>query len=236
MISIQSVYESVKDLANKDQKGFVTPEIFNSFAKIAQLNIYYEMFSDLPEGNKARRMNVDPSRNLSIVNRAKGDLSTFIEKATLINDEVTGNFVKPNDFHSVISVVDITTVTAPSNGAICHLLYDEDKIQHILNSTLSAPSTEFPVALISSDIEVFHKTSIKKIQLSYYRSPITPSYQVFLSGSNSKVELFNPSASQDFELPYHYEQDLVYEIAKMIGVNIRDQQVEVFGRNEDNQS
>ena len=234
MISIQSVYESVKDLANKDQKGFVTPEIFNSFAKIAQLNIYYEMFGDLPEGNKARRMNVDPSRNLSIVNRAKGDLSTFIEKATLINDEVTGNFVKPNDFHSVISVVDITTVTAPSNGAICHLLYDEDKIQHILNSTLSAPSAEFPVALVSSDIEVFPTASVRKIQLSYYRSPLTPSYQVFLSSSG--IEVFNPSASQDFELPYHYEQDLVYEIAKMIGLNIRDQQVEMFGRNEDNQS
>ena len=234
MISIQSVYESVKDLANKDQKGFVTPEIFNSFAKIAQLNIYYEMFGDLPEGNKARRMNVDPSRNLSIVNRAKGDLSTFIERVLLSSDQVTGNFVKPNDFHSVISVVDITTTPNASEGTICHLLYDEDKIQHILNSTLSAPSTEFPVALISSDIEVFPKSSIRKIQLSYYRSPLTPSYQVFLSTSG--VEVFNPSASQDFELPYHYEQDLVYEIAKMIGLNIRDQQVEIFGRTEDNQS
>ena len=90
------------------------------------------------------------------------------------------------------------------------------------------------VALISSDIEVFPKSSIRKIQLSYYRSPLTPSYQVFLSGSG--VEVFNPSASQDFELPYHYEQDLVYEIAKMIGLNIRDQQVEIFGRTEDNQS
>ena len=229
MISIQSVYESVKDLANKDQKGFVTPEIFNSFAKIAQLNIYYEMFGDLPEGNKARRMNVDPSRNLSIVNRSKGDLSTFIERVRLDNPTQ-----KPNDFHSVISVVDMTSSLNTSEATPCHLLYDEDKIQHILNSNISAPSTDFPVALISSDIEVFPTDTVRKIQLSYYRSPLTPSYQVFLQAGG--IEVFNPSASQDFELPYHYEQDLVYEIAKMIGLNIRDQQVEVFGRNEDNQS
>ena len=46
MISVQSVYETVKNLANKDQKGFVTPEMFNSFAKSAQLKIFHEIFQE----------------------------------------------------------------------------------------------------------------------------------------------------------------------------------------------
>ena len=50
MVSVQSVYETVKNLANKDQKGFVTPEIFNSFAKAAQLKIFHEIFQEAIEG------------------------------------------------------------------------------------------------------------------------------------------------------------------------------------------
>tara|TARA_R110002096_G_scaffold170211_2_gene342443 strand:+ start:1180 stop:1878 length:699 start_codon:yes stop_codon:yes gene_type:complete len=230
MVSIQSVYEAVKDLANKDQKGFVTPEIFNSFAKIAQLNIYYEIFQDLIEGNKGRKMNIDPSRNLSVVNRTKGDLSTFLTKTNL--SKSGGVFKKPEDTHSVVS---INYKTSSTSKTVCHLIYDEDKIQHIINSTLSAPSVTFPVALIADSIEVF-PTTISKVELRYYRGPSTPSYQVEVANITAAAEIsfFNPSTSEDFELPYHYEQDLVYEIAKMIGLNVRDIQVEQFAETEDN--
>ena len=40
MISVIEVYNAVRDLANKDQKGFVSPKVFNSFASIAQENVY----------------------------------------------------------------------------------------------------------------------------------------------------------------------------------------------------
>ena len=47
MVSVLQVYNAVKDIANKEQKGFITPGVFNSFAPIAQMNIYNEMFSEL---------------------------------------------------------------------------------------------------------------------------------------------------------------------------------------------
>ena len=47
MISVIEVYNAVRDLANKDQKGFVSPKVFNSFASIAQENVYLEMYSEL---------------------------------------------------------------------------------------------------------------------------------------------------------------------------------------------
>ena len=66
MISVQSVYETVKNLANKDQKGFVTPEMFNSFAKSAQLKIYQEVFQEVIDGKKLRRAQIDAARRTSL--------------------------------------------------------------------------------------------------------------------------------------------------------------------------
>jgi len=36
----------------------------------------------------------------------------------------------------------------------------------------------------------------------------------------------------DFELPEHYTSDLVYEIARMIGINLRDNSVSQFAGEE----
>ena len=54
MISVYRVYRALKDLANKEQKGFVTPVAFNSFAGMAQMNVYNEMFDELSNERRAR--------------------------------------------------------------------------------------------------------------------------------------------------------------------------------------
>jgi hypothetical protein len=47
MISVERVYAIVRDICNKDQKGFVTPNVFNTLARVAQQNVYNEMFNEL---------------------------------------------------------------------------------------------------------------------------------------------------------------------------------------------
>ena len=101
MISVQSVYDAVKNLANKDQKGFVSPLVFNDFARIAQLNIFNEIFEDLYNGKKLRRMNADGAAHLSMVTRSKSDLSVLRRKEELVKNNTTGVFEKPIDFSFV---------------------------------------------------------------------------------------------------------------------------------------
>ena len=46
MVNVIDVYNAVRDLCNKDQRGFVTPEVFSTFAGIAQQNVFNEMFQE----------------------------------------------------------------------------------------------------------------------------------------------------------------------------------------------
>ena len=58
MVSVLQVYTALKDLANKEQKGFITPQVFNSFAALAQMNVYNEMFSELVDAKRLMRQNL----------------------------------------------------------------------------------------------------------------------------------------------------------------------------------
>tara|TARA_R100000988_G_C3982128_1_gene157589 strand:- start:27 stop:722 length:696 start_codon:yes stop_codon:yes gene_type:complete len=58
-INIDTVYQTVQALANKEQRGYVTPQEFNLFANQAQLDIFEQYFYDLnafvqqrPESNE----------------------------------------------------------------------------------------------------------------------------------------------------------------------------------------
>ena len=47
MIKIDTVYQTVLALANKEQRGYITPQEFNLFADHAQMSIFEQYFYDL---------------------------------------------------------------------------------------------------------------------------------------------------------------------------------------------
>ena len=55
MVRAQAVYNRLKDLANKDQKGFITPAVFDNFAALAQINIYNELFQELVKAKQIQK-------------------------------------------------------------------------------------------------------------------------------------------------------------------------------------
>ena len=48
-ISIDAVYQKVLALANKEQRGYITPQEFNLFADKAQMEIFEQYFYDLSQ-------------------------------------------------------------------------------------------------------------------------------------------------------------------------------------------
>ena len=52
MINVDRVYQRVLTLANKEQRGYITPQEFNLFANQAQMDIFEQYFYDLNSINK----------------------------------------------------------------------------------------------------------------------------------------------------------------------------------------
>jgi len=48
-ISVDTVYQRVLAIANKEQRGFITPQEFNLFANQAQMDIFEKYFYDLKQ-------------------------------------------------------------------------------------------------------------------------------------------------------------------------------------------
>jgi len=233
MASVYRVYSALKGLVNKDQKGFVTPSIFNEFASVAQMNIYNRLFNEDRNALRFRRAGLDPGRELSKDKQVKEDLSIFAKTATLTKSGVV--FTKPSDLGRIISMRTEATFSGGSySGNQVSILYNQDDIDRVLSSDLSKPTSSSPVALVSDDIEIF-PTNVSTMVMRYYKVPqglnpttgakSTSQPKFGYSSSVAGVELFSESSSIDFELPEHYFVDLVVEIAQLIGINLRDADV-----------
>ena len=247
MVSVLQVYNTLKDLANKDQKGFITPAVFNNFTNVAQINIYNELFQELVKAKQIQRQNFDPGRDKSVRKQVKEDLSYFVVSDLEVSGEDT-IFFKPDNLSKIISISTSDSERAGvdyEDGKYTRkqveLVYDVEEIDRILTSNLSTPTESFPVALITQDIEVF-PTSITNIRLTYYRLPgsIKESDGSFIDSSPAYTEVsiggvnvFSPLNSLNFMLPSHYLTELVMEMAKLIGVRLRDPNIVGFAAQEE---
>jgi hypothetical protein len=239
MASVNTVYTALKNLANKDQRGFITPAVFNSFAGVAQLNVYNSLFDKLALGNAARTRQLSGERETAPLKQIREDLARFAKESTISQTSSTDQtFAKPADLGRIISAKTFGTFVLSQTTSIpIDLIYDEAKIEYILRSTLSVPTETRPVALVSDVLEVY-PTSIKKIKLRYYKLPesvaaVSPQGRstnppTFGYITSTNVEIYNPATSFDFELPDQYVPELVIEIAKMVGVNLRDSEVYAY--------
>ena len=248
MVSVQSVYRTLQDLANKDQKGFITPAVFNRFAALAQINIYNELFQELVKSKQLQRQGLDPGRDKSVRKQSLEDLSPFVTQASISTDSTSNIFFKPLNLSKIISIsvgagrssIEWNSDDELYNSREAEIVYDVEKIDRILTSNLSTPTEQFPVALISEDIEVF-PTTINNIIITYYRRPgsvnfdgessdAPPTYnELYMNGTS----MFDPQSSLNFMLPSHYDTELVMEIAKLIGVRLRDANLTGFATQEE---
>ena len=234
--SIVNVYNTVKDLANKDQRGFITPSTFNRFAQQAQLNVYNNLFRELEEYKRSSRQNINAARDKSRKKQIEEDLAYFSTKAVI--GKTNGVFLK-TDIDDLSRIISISTNGGVLMGnmtrTVIDICYDEDKIERILSSDLSAPSESHPVALISNDIEVF-PSSINKILVRYYKIPqsrdANGTRAIGQPTLNTVSNTPDFNSSLHFELPEHYEAELTLEVAKMIGLNLRDGDIASYAMSE----
>lgn len=234
---IDDVRKTVLTALNKENRGYLTPEQFNLYAKQAQMNIfnlYFTEHSRLVAMKNARRLSseyanmiddlrdkLDRFTSLSNLYPKGYDIDTPANSTTAIN-----TFTPPSDI--------VAPISFRYNG---YPMEKVSKAREILlsRSNHTAPSTEYPIYS-----EVGGKYTVSPfvaqdallqdvwypIEAIYIRTPKDPAW-TYSSISGSEEPIFNPSALdyQDFELPAEDAPKLVLEILKLAGVTIRDAEV-----------
>ena len=239
MASVYTVYSTLKDLANKDERGFVTPSVFNAFAALAQQNVFNSLFSKNVVSSTSKSRGLDGHRDMAMSKQMREDLAYFSKEATI--SQLDGTFQKPSDLARIVSAKTFGTFIMGQTTSIpIDLIYDEMKAEYIFRSTLSRPTENNPVAVVSDSITVY-PTSVKKIKLKYYKqpsgiNPISKARVVSLPKFGYTVvankEVYDVNTSVDFELPEHYIPQIVMEMAKMIGINIKDTDMFTYASSE----
>lgn len=239
-VSISQVYNSVKDIVNKEQKGFITPTAFNSLATIAQMKIFNELMNEFVDARKVSRQNLETKNHTSFIRRKQEDLATFITTADInILNTFNGTYEKPLN---VVKIISISEENATGDEDITkdydiELIHDPELFNHIIKSYLSSPTGNYKVAMVDGSNIIVSPATSNTLTIKYYRRPgsvdlngvfsdFDPQYSVSLIDG---IEIQDQN-SRDFMLPPHYAPELVAEICEMVGVRLRDNNVQAFGQ------
>lgn len=217
-VNVNTVYQRVLALTNKEQRGFITPQEFNFMAAQAQLDIFEQYFFDL---NQFLRLPGNSLEYSDMVNILEEKISLF-EK---VNATVTSGVTLPTDLYRLGGIF--------YNGKEAEKV-SQKEFRLIQNSPLSQPSNDFPIYLRDSEtnaIKVYadsltsNETSL--VTCNYVKNPNTPS---FAHNSNG---LYDSANSVNFELHASEETDLVIKILAMSGIILKDPGLYQIGSAED---
>ena len=140
MINVDRVYQRVLTLANKEQRGYITPQEFNILANQAQMDIFEQYFYDL---NQFKRMPGNDTNHSDMVTYLEDKIQEHerIAGANDIANVWLGQGNTPNrilpDFVYKISRVEVDNYT-------CEKLNTKD-VNRMNLSPLTAPTWERPV-------------------------------------------------------------------------------------------
>lgn len=225
MVNIDSVYQKVLALANKEQRGYITPQEFNLFAEYAQTDIFNKYFDDL-RGVKSINVNSDYSDSkISIKER----ISAFELFNQSLASYSLGFSNLPNNLYSLGSV----TVNWDSIDSVVQVQrVDTKEANKYVNTALASPTKNNPiytqVAGGSMDLQNNGRIRIypqpigaDSVNINYIKKPRKPNWTYVVSNGNA---LFNATSSnkQDFDLHDSEENNLVIKILQLAGISIKD--------------
>jgi hypothetical protein len=234
---INDVRNIVLSILNKENRGYVTPMEFNLYAKQAQLDIfenYTFLYSNAINKQNARMHGEgysDIPKNIGEV------IDSFSERSVLSYNPTTGYYIVPDDYYFLEKLL------YNNNKEIEKVSHR--KINYLINSNLTAPTTAYPVYTLENDGILVYPNSIippniifpitpgTQVTAQYIRYPKDPNWTY--SSINNGDPVFNSSVSgyQDFELPNSDFANLVVKILYYSGVQIREADVAQAAKSEE---
>jgi hypothetical protein len=230
MVDIDTVYQKVLAFANKEQRGYVTPQEFNLFANQAQFEIFEQYFYDT---NQFRRIPGNDTVHADVDDMLEEKLQVFENvdnNATITGYTIASATTPPvvtstlPDYMYRVSKVqlNITHYNQPRD-VDCEILNTKD-FEAVKSATgILAAKNITPVANIKQNkLNCWNGASVGASFITYFKKPSVVSWGYYVIGDKA---LYDSSTTKTthFELHPSEEGELVYKILKFAGVSMKRQ-------------
>jgi len=204
MVGIDDVYQKVLALANKEQRGYITPQEFNLFANQAQMDIFEQYFYDL---NQFRRLPGNDTLYADMVDILEDKISIFKYGPTSLSSSgINISAIPGGTGYEVHRVTDLNF-----EGKILEEIRYEDYYK--LQTPLTKPSTSRPV-FWKKDGKIYWEGADGAVGAHWIRKPVKVEWNS--QGSGLYV------SGIDFELHPSEEVNLVIKILGLAGITLKD--------------
>jgi len=221
-VSIDTVYQRVLGILNKEQRGYITPQEFNLFANHAQGDMFEQYFYDINQFGRISGNSTEYSDMLNLLNEKINIFETSAQPTY-----TAGYFNQPVDLYRLGTVIYKNTTTN-SFGVASVEPIEAERIQandflYINSSPLTKPKNIRPIFIAnSSGIKIYGDSEItqpSEVELQYIKKPAKAqwAYQMVFGEA-----LYDASQSVDFELHPSEETELVIKILEMAGLLVKD--------------
>ena len=206
MVSIDTVYQKVLALANKEQRGYITPQEFNLFADQAQKDIFEQYFYDL---NQFLRRPSNSDEYSDIIDNLREKIAIFENTGT-----ITNGIISASDLYRLGTVITDDSEVEE---------VQQNEILYINKGPLTKPTVNRPVYVRTEELRLqIYPTSIASASCTYISVPSTPTWgYVVVQGK----AMYDATYATDFQLHPSEEGELVNKILIHAGVAIKAQDI-----------
>tara|TARA_R100000808_G_C2155503_1_gene168306 strand:- start:25205 stop:25951 length:747 start_codon:yes stop_codon:yes gene_type:complete len=240
-VNVDTVYQRILMIANKEQRGYITPQEFNLMANQAQMDIFEQYFYDLNQFNRTPDNNTEYSNMTSILKEKISIFEDTFEATTKSGNAIT----LPNDVYRLGQVL---YGTSASNYNVVEPI-DNNRLVSILRSKLTYPSAKRPIYVRNGDsigdhgslrLRIYPSTLTSSIKINYIKQPATVVWGYSLVPNSDAVDgytaLYNQSTSTNFSIHSSEETELVIKILQLAGIVLEDPSLYQMASGEDQKS
>ena len=219
-VSIDTVYQKVLGILNKEQRGYVTAQEFNLFANQAQLDLFEQYFYDINQFGRMHGNDTEYSDMLNILNEK---INIFETTDSLVYG--ASSFALPANMYRLGTII-YTNTTTNNFGVVSTEQIEAERINknellYINSSPLTKPSNTRPIYTSdSAGVNVYGASELTSaVTCNYIRKPakVQWAYQIVFD-----EPLYNAANSVNFELHPSEETELVIKILECAGLLIKD--------------
>ena len=211
-INVNTVYQTVLLILNKEQRGYMTPDEFNKVGQQVQLEIFEKYFEDLNQLIRSPQTESDYA-----------DRVTYLEEKISVFETVETVTVT----NGTVNLVNVHRLNTVAYNGIEMQSVGRKEYYNIIRSPLTAPTTTYPIYLQEgSTLKIEPANSIGNAEISYLTTPLAPVWGFTVDG-NLQIFVYNPvgSASTNFGLHISEQTEVILRILAYAGIIIRDPQI-----------